>query len=145
MDFELDLTSLVGEGSAEEEEVSLDVQEGPGPRPSVSPRLRDLRDLVGRHARRQLSEADLADGVGYLRNRFAAGARRLKSARPGATDLEQVLVRGTAAVMNQLTLSLDALLMAVRDGDRVAFQAALVRTEELVGILEQVYQATRVA
>lgn len=145
MDFELDLSSLVGEGNAEEEEVSLDVQEGPVPRPSVSPMLRDLRELVGRYGRGQLSAADLADGVGFLRNRFAAGARRLESSRPGATDLEQILVQGTAAVMNQLTLALDALLLAVHDQDRVALQAALVRTEELVGLLEQVYQATRVA
>lgn len=143
--FELDLSGMLGVGREEDEEHSLDLRESHAMAHPDSPMLRDLRDLVVRHQRRELSEADLAEGVGWMRNRFVSGARRLENLSPGASELEQVLVRGTAAVMHEMIDTLDSLVLAIREQDRVSLRSALMRTEDLVGILEQVYNATRAA
>lgn len=141
-EFDLDLTGLL---SHEEEEVSLDLQEGQGVETGSAPILRDIQDLVRRHLAKEMDAETLADNLAPARSRFQASARQLDTLRTGGTELEQVLAKGTAALMREVVATLDGLVQAARDEDRVAYQAALVRLEEYMGMLEQVYRATRVA
>lgn len=141
-DFDLDLTGLLD--SEEDEEVPFDLQEGEG-RPDTAPILRDLQDLVRRHLKKELDAESLAEALAPARSRFQASARQLETLRTGGSELEQVLARGTAALMHEVVASMDALVRAAHEDDRVSYRASLVRLEEYLGMLEQVYRATKVA
>lgn len=141
--FHLDLTGLL-HSHEEEEEVSLDFQEG-GRREGTAPILREVQELVRRHLAKEVDAHTLAEAIAPVRSRFHTAARRLETLATGGSELELVLSRGTAALMHEVVNSLDELAQAAHDGDRLSYRGALRQLEELIGMLEQVYRATQAA